>query len=59
MEPQEIVDMALDAAERQVNLNKKVIDNHLSAAAQIQAAKASDAMVKAALALATDPPSQQ
>lgn len=59
MEAKEIVDMAIDAATRQVDLNKKVMDNHLAAAAQIHAANASAALVKAATAIASDPPSQQ
>lgn len=56
MEAQELVDLALNAANRQVDLNKKVLDNHLAAAAHIQAAAASNALVKAATTVATDPP---
>ena len=49
------IDLIFDAAQKQVDLNRQVLENHLDASDRIHARQASETLVRAAGAIAADP----
>lgn len=55
MTPDELIEQTIRAANAQVDLNKKILDNHLAAASIIASRHASEAITEVAKQIALNP----
>lgn len=55
MTPEEMMRLATESAQQQIDLNRQVLVNHLDASDRIHLRRASEAMTAAAVTIASDP----